>query len=332
MRIEDLFERQRPVFSFEFFPPKTDEGQQTLRHDRGPERRRARLRLGDLRRGRLHARPHGRVTAIKRDSASRRWRTSPASATAARRARRHTREDRAAGIENVLALRGDPPRGRPVRGRTRAACRTRELIRADPARCDFCVGGACYPEGHLEAPDRESDLRTLQDKVDAGARVPDHPALLRQRGLLRLRRARARGRHRRADRPRHHADHQLRQIERFTEHVRRDHPGRLERAARAGAPTTRKRLRARGGPRDRAVHRSPRARRARRPLLHAEPLAGNAGDPGRAARGSPLDAGRRPRSRARRGRAPPAASDRCLAVQASSPPRELQVAGSRAPR
>ena len=57
--------------------------------------------------------------------------------------------------------------------------------------------------------------------------LPDHPALLRQRGLLRLRRARARERHRRADHRGHHADHQLRADQALHEHVRRHDPAPL---------------------------------------------------------------------------------------------------------
>ena len=72
--------------------------------------------------------------------------------------------------------------------------------------------------------------------------LPDHAALLRQRGLLPLRRARARVRHRRADHRGHHADHELRADQALHEHVRRDDPGRPARAAR-GAATPRARRR-----------------------------------------------------------------------------------------
>lgn len=75
-----------------------------------------------------------------------------------------------AGIENVLALRGDPPRGSqsfvpPPDGLAHAA----ELVQLARSEFPFCVGGACYPEGHVEASDLASDLRFLQTKVDAGA-------------------------------------------------------------------------------------------------------------------------------------------------------------------
>ena len=76
----------------------------------------------------------------------------------------------AAGIENVFALRGDPPRGeedfvQPEGGLGSAA----ELAAFISAGWDFGIGGACFPEVHPEAPDLETDLRYLKTKVDSGA-------------------------------------------------------------------------------------------------------------------------------------------------------------------
>jgi methylenetetrahydrofolate reductase (NADPH) len=74
------------------------------------------------------------------------------------------------GIENVLPLRGDPPKGetefiRPANGFGYAA----ELVRfIRDANYPFCLGGAGYPEGHIECPDRERDLEHLCQKVAAG--------------------------------------------------------------------------------------------------------------------------------------------------------------------
>ncbi|HEX5376691.1 MAG TPA: methylenetetrahydrofolate reductase [NAD(P)H] [Solirubrobacterales bacterium] len=76
----------------------------------------------------------------------------------------------AAGIENVFALRGDPPRGQedfvqPEGGLGSAA----ELTAFISEGWDFTVGGACFPEVHPEAPDLETDLAYLKTKVEAGA-------------------------------------------------------------------------------------------------------------------------------------------------------------------
>lgn len=73
------------------------------------------------------------------------------------------------GVENILALRGDPPRGsdafEPVKDGLSYASDLVSLIRS---RGDFCIGAACYPEVHPEAPDAETDLRHLKHKVDCG--------------------------------------------------------------------------------------------------------------------------------------------------------------------
>ena len=72
---------------------------------------------------------------------------------------------KAAGMENVLALRGDlPADGTPCRDFTYAA----ELVEFIHTQGDFCVGAACYPEGHPECPSRMQDMENLRRKVDAG--------------------------------------------------------------------------------------------------------------------------------------------------------------------
>src|SRR5439155_889712 len=78
----------------------------------------------------------------------------------------------AGGIENVLSLRGDPPKGqthfvRPAGGFGYA----QELTRFIKGRYAFCVAGAAYPETHTEAPDAETDLRHLKEKVESGAEL-----------------------------------------------------------------------------------------------------------------------------------------------------------------
>src|SRR4029079_7316200 len=79
-------------------------------------------------------------------------------------------EIQAAGIQNVLALRGDPPRGEATwQPHPGALSYSVELIRLIKERFDFCVGAAGFPEVHLDAPDRASDLRYAREKIDAGA-------------------------------------------------------------------------------------------------------------------------------------------------------------------
>ena len=72
---------------------------------------------------------------------------------------------KAAGMENVLALRGDLPKeGEPVKDFAYAS----ELVEFIHQQGDFCVGAACYPEGHPESGGRIRDIEFLKRKVDAG--------------------------------------------------------------------------------------------------------------------------------------------------------------------
>ncbi len=76
----------------------------------------------------------------------------------------------AAGIDNVMALRGDIPAGMEDADRSHWDYRYAvELIREIRASGhDFCVGGACYPEVHPESADQKEDIKRLKEKVDAG--------------------------------------------------------------------------------------------------------------------------------------------------------------------
>ncbi len=77
---------------------------------------------------------------------------------------------RAAGIQNVLALRGDIPADMQGADRSQWPYRHAiELVRELRASgADFCIGGACYPEVHPESADQREDIRCLKEKVDAG--------------------------------------------------------------------------------------------------------------------------------------------------------------------
>ncbi len=168
-------ERGEPVFSFEFFPPKTEEGVrqlfQTVEALRplGPAFVSVTYGAG----GSTRARTLEIVTRLKRETEV----EAVAHVTCVGASRDEVSsvldEVAAAGIENVLALRGDPPRGeaafQPHPQGFRWASELVAFVRSQPRRWRFCIGAAAYPEGHVETRDLARDLQNLKVKVDAGA-------------------------------------------------------------------------------------------------------------------------------------------------------------------
>lgn len=173
MQIKELLSRGRPTFSFEFFPPRTEEAARQLERT-----------IADLRElkpsfvsvtygagGSTRERTVEIVTRVKRETGI--------EAMAHLTCVGSTRDDLAtvldriaeSGIENVLALRGDPPKGQTeftaVEGGFRYASELVEFIRS---RHDsgLCLGGACYPEKHPECGNPAVDLMNLKRKVDQG--------------------------------------------------------------------------------------------------------------------------------------------------------------------
>ncbi len=71
------------------------------------------------------------------------------------------------GLENILALRGDFPKDRTLLENAEYQYAS-ELIYDLKQLGDFCIGGACYPEGHTESANKEEDIKYLKEKVDAG--------------------------------------------------------------------------------------------------------------------------------------------------------------------
>jgi len=172
MRIAEILERRRPVFSFEFFPPKTEEGRRTLTgslevlRDDAPD-------YVSMTYGAGGATRNSTVELtrwIKQDLGIEAMAHLSCVGEPTERLVEILEEVDAAGVENVLALRGDPPRGetewRPHPGGLHYSV---ELIRLIRERFDFCVGAACFPEVHPDASDRESDLGYARAKQEAGA-------------------------------------------------------------------------------------------------------------------------------------------------------------------
>ena len=173
MRIDQILERlDRPVFSFEFFPPKTDEGFANLRTTLDALRNDApdfvSVTYGAL--GSTRDRTLDIVKWIKQDLDIEAMAHFTCVGATREELSETLRELEAVGVDNVLALRGDPPQGEtewtPTEG---GLLYSTELIELLQSEFQFAVGAAAFPEVHPEAQSARSDLEFLKAKQDAGA-------------------------------------------------------------------------------------------------------------------------------------------------------------------
>lgn len=172
--IADLLEnRSAPLLSYEFFPPKTEKGMQSLQqaaeglassspdfvtvtYGAGGSTRELTFEIGDLLREHGYGPVMPHLTCVGS----------------------HTEElieiadqIHAAGYRNIMTLRGDPPKGEEQFVKTRGGLdNARDLVALLKERhSDFCLGIAAYPEGHPESRGEQADMDYLKSKVDAGA-------------------------------------------------------------------------------------------------------------------------------------------------------------------
>jgi methylenetetrahydrofolate reductase (NADPH) len=75
----------------------------------------------------------------------------------------------AIGVENILVVRGDPPREEDFKPHPKSLAHASDLLAFVRPKYSFCMGVAGYPEGHVEAPSKEKDIEYLKFKVDQGA-------------------------------------------------------------------------------------------------------------------------------------------------------------------
>jgi len=176
MRIDErIASGAEPSFSFEFFPPKTDEGERNLGRALA-ELSRLDPTFVSVTYGAGGSQTERRKTIdivrhLKRDYGMEAMAhfTCVGATTDELREMLDTMRD--GGVENVLALRGDPPAGESEWTATDGGLEySRELIELIREEYEFSIGAACFPEVHIHATDAESDLRYLKEKVDAGAR------------------------------------------------------------------------------------------------------------------------------------------------------------------
>jgi methylenetetrahydrofolate reductase (NADPH) len=175
MRCSEAYQQGNLAISFELYPPKTDEGEVELfRH------------VAELVRykpsfitctygagGSTRDKTLGVTERVRRDFGVPVAAHLTCVGSTVDQLRDYLREASQRGVENIVALRGDPPRGEKtfsaVNGGFRYANELVNLIRREFPQFGVAVAG--YPEKHLEAPSEEIDLDNLRRKVDAGADI-----------------------------------------------------------------------------------------------------------------------------------------------------------------
>jgi methylenetetrahydrofolate reductase (NADH) len=173
MRIDEILASTRPCFSVEFFPPKTPEGRASLfetvevLRDLDPAYFSVTYGAGGTtREGTLET-----TRAIKDEYGVEAMAHLSCVGETAESLREIVDRIADAGIDNILALRGDPPRGQTdfvqPEGGLASATELASLI--SETHPELAIGGSCFPEVHPEAPSLEADLAYLKTKVDAGA-------------------------------------------------------------------------------------------------------------------------------------------------------------------
>jgi methylenetetrahydrofolate reductase (NADPH) len=168
MRVAPLYDRGRPVFSFEFFPPKTEKGVEALFRTLSelaplaPDFVSVTCPLDKQRRPQTFA----LVARIKRELGIEAVAHLVTVDYTRAEVESVLRELRDAGIENVLALRGDLPPGTSPDA-PRDFPHAADLARL-AQRSGFCVGGAAHPELHPESKSWADELRYAAEKVRAG--------------------------------------------------------------------------------------------------------------------------------------------------------------------
>lgn len=171
--VRDLIAKPGPSFSFEFFPPKTDEGEAQLwsaiqeLEPLGPTFVDVTYGAG----GGTRDRTLRVVQRIARETSLTVVAHLTCVAATVDELKATIADLTDAGVRNVLALRGDMPEGpestwEACQGGLRYASQLVELLHAEG---DFCVGVAAFPWTHPESPDRDTDVRYLAHKVAAGA-------------------------------------------------------------------------------------------------------------------------------------------------------------------
>lgn len=168
MKLSKLFAQKKPTLSFEVFPPKTSDNYESVKfatehiaelapdymsvtYGAGGGTSKYAVSIAANLLKNYNVTPLAHLTCVSSEKSSVLSLLS---------------ELKANGIENILALRGDLPKNGTA-GKSDYQYAS-QLIRDIRANGDFCIGGACYPEHHVESANAADDIRYLKEKVDTG--------------------------------------------------------------------------------------------------------------------------------------------------------------------
>ncbi|MGL5434008.1 MAG: methylenetetrahydrofolate reductase [NAD(P)H] [Lachnospiraceae bacterium] len=167
MKIKDILKEERPTLSFEVFPPKTEDKYESVE--------RAAMEIAKLRPAFMSVTygAGGGTSSYTVDIASalqEQCQVTPLAhltcvSSSKEKVRSVLAQLKQRKIENVLALRGDIPADGKIEHDYQFAS---ELIAEIKQSGDFCIGAACYPEGHVESVNKTADIQYLKEKVEAG--------------------------------------------------------------------------------------------------------------------------------------------------------------------
>ena len=167
MKIRDILGKGKPTLSFEVFPPKTEDKYESVEkaameiaakkpsfmsvtYGAGGGTSRYTVEIAAEIQERYGVMALAHLTCVS---------------STREKVHKVLKELKLRGVENVLALRGDIPQDGKVEKDYHYAS---ELIREIKEIGDFCIGAACYPEGHVESENKTKDIQHLQEKVEAG--------------------------------------------------------------------------------------------------------------------------------------------------------------------
>ena len=172
MKITEIFKTRKQTFSFEFFPPKTESGYNNLLKTI-KELKAYRPDFVSVTYGAMGT-TREKTLSITKEIQSELGLTAMSHltcvGTTAKQIEEILDELKKSGIQNIMALRGDPPQGEKNFVHTEGGFRyATDLIKHITEYGDFCIGAAGYPEGHIEAKDIDTDLDFLKMKMDCGA-------------------------------------------------------------------------------------------------------------------------------------------------------------------